>query len=376
MLKETNMFDDNTNDEYVLMNKDEELIEFKLNSDDIFEIAVETKVYRKPSWIKNLTEFLSARKAPLRREHISDLLKQCGCDTLKGYLDFTYALSLNDTMWVKKISEKLEWKSVSLYRNEFDETIAKIAFSGGMYGEQFSSLTPELGTNGQFPKCWVREDNNIFLIKTGSKGARNVGLEPYSEYYGSDILPRICDSVVDYDLVYYRDKLATKCRLFTSEEYGFVPMMYMNYGRTLPTLYQYVKGLGFGKEFADMIVGDTVIMNEDRHLGNFGVFINNNTFGIEGFAPLFDHNLSMLCYADEEDLKNPEEYMRDGNKGHKLGGGSFLDLGRKFLSSENKRKLRGLIDFKIDKHWKYNLEDWRLDILSKQVNNQVKGLLG
>lgn len=25
---------------------------------------------------------------------------------------------------------------------------------------------------------------------------------------------------------------------------------------------------------------------------------------------------------------------------------------------------------------KYNLEDWRLDILSKQVNNQVKGLLG
>lgn len=361
---------------YYLMNKDEVLIKFKVSSEDGMEYANEVKVYRKPFWLKDLTEFLLARKAPMHREHISDLLKQCGCDTLSGYLDFTYGLSLNDTMWVKKESQKdLEWNKVSLYKNEFDETIARIAFSGGMYGEQFSSLTPELGTNGQFAKCWIREENGIYLIKRGSEGARNAGLEPYSEYYSSRIMKKICKEVVDYDLVHYRGKLATKCPLFTSERYGFVPMMYMDYGKTMATLLKYVKQLGFDYEFKSMLVGDTVIMNEDRHLGNFGVLVDNDSFEIVGFAPLFDHNQSLLCYGEKDDLEDPEKYMKEANKGHKLDTGTFLSLGRKFVSNENKKELKKLMDYEIEKHGKYDFEDWRLDALSKQIRKQVKGLL-
>lgn len=361
---------------YLLMNKDEVLLKFRIIEESGYQFAEEIKVYSKPFWVDSLTDFLNNRKAPLHREHIAELLKQCQCETLIGYLNFTHALSLNDTLWVKDEDEKdLEWKCVSLYRNEFDETISKIAFTGGMYGEQFSSLTPELGTNGQFAKCWIRDNDNIYLIKRGSEGASNSGLEPYSEYYGSKILNRICDDVVIYDLVKYRGKLATKCGLFTSEDYGFVPMMYLNPGKSMPTLIKYIKELGFYEKFCDMIVGDTVIMNEDRHLGNFGVIVSNKTFDIVDFAPLFDHNLSMLCYADKHDLEDVSKYLMKMNKGHKLDNDTFINSGIKFLNSRNRQKLRSLLGYGIEKHEKYNLEDWRLDILNKQVNRQIESLL-
>ena len=40
-----------------------------------------------------------------------------------------------------------------------------------------------------------------------------------------------------------------------------------------------------------MVKLDYLILNEDRHLGNFGVILNNRRFKL---APLFDHGLSLL----------------------------------------------------------------------------------
>lgn len=36
-------------------------------------------------------------------------------------------------------------------------------------------------------KSWRRIKNNIFLYKSGTEGFANSGLEPYSEYYASQI---------------------------------------------------------------------------------------------------------------------------------------------------------------------------------------------
>ena len=74
-----------------------------------------------------------------------DVYKRQGCYNLDGYLRITHALTLNDTFWVKPTDSTLKWDQVSLYSNEFDETIARIAFEGGMYGKQFSSTSPEFG---------------------------------------------------------------------------------------------------------------------------------------------------------------------------------------------------------------------------------------
>lgn len=173
---------------YVLMNKYEVLLEFVILEENGFEVAEEVKVYRKPFWINDLTEFLMSRRAPLRRKNMSELVKKYECDTLKGFLNFTHALSLNDTLWVKdKDDKELEWKDMSLYRNKFDEAISQIAFNGGAYGDEFYNLTPELSTTGQFAKCWIRDEKDVYLIKRGSEEGKVAGLEPYSEYYGSQI---------------------------------------------------------------------------------------------------------------------------------------------------------------------------------------------
>ena len=93
-----------------------------------------------------------------------------------------------------------------------------------MYGEHFSTASPEFSTDGTFAKCWTRLDNQIFLMKRGSEGGANAGLEPYSEMYASQLAAVFCPDSVPYDGVNYHEKKASKCPLFTNEQYGFAPI--------------------------------------------------------------------------------------------------------------------------------------------------------
>lgn len=98
-------------------------------------------------------------------KNIRELLKVSGCDSIQGYLDITHALSLIDTFWVKPVDSDLRWEKISLFRNSFNETIAKTAFEGGLHGHNFSTTSPEYGTDGSFAKCWIRENDQIKMLK-------------------------------------------------------------------------------------------------------------------------------------------------------------------------------------------------------------------
>lgn len=39
-------------------------------------------------------------------------------------------------------------------------------------------------------------------------------------------------------------------------------------------------------------------------MGNYGVVFDTDTLKVIGMAPVFDENLSLLPYAEEEDFKN------------------------------------------------------------------------
>ena len=93
-------------------------------------------------------------------------MADCGCDTAEGFIKFTHAASMNDTFWIKTETEPVTWDQVSLFRNEFNETVSKLAFEGGgLYGIGFSTTSPELTTDGTFRKCWKREEDGIYLYK-------------------------------------------------------------------------------------------------------------------------------------------------------------------------------------------------------------------
>lgn len=58
-----------------------------------------------------------------------------------------------------------------------------------------------------------------------------------------------------------------------------------------------------------MLVFDAVILNEDRHFGNFGLLVDSHKNKIIAQAPIFDNSLSLLCYAMNDDLENMETYV-------------------------------------------------------------------
>jgi hypothetical protein len=362
---------------YFLLNKDTVIAQFNIKGQGNLEY-IEMLNYDKqriPFWITDLETFISNRKAPKHREHIEALLNKCGCNTLSGYINVSHALSLNDTFWVKQdIQKDLTWDNVSLYKNKFNATIAKIAFDGGMYGEQFSSTSPEFTTGGTFAKCWVRENGVVKLVKRGSSGAVNAGLEPYSEYYTSQILDALNINHVKYTLTSKNNKLASKCELFTTENIGLIPYSALSKNGNLGQVVNFYREKGLNTYISEMLIADSIMFNEDRHLGNFGFLVDNNTGKIVDTAPLYDHNISLLCYAMQDDFRNIDSYISKNNKGPKLGG-DFIGVARELLTTDTRKKLINMYGFKIQKHPRYNLPDWRIDQLNKLINRQIELIL-
>lgn len=51
----------------------------------------------------------------------------CGCETTEGFIKITHVASINDSFWVKEKGEAVVWNDISFYRNEFNDTISKLA---------------------------------------------------------------------------------------------------------------------------------------------------------------------------------------------------------------------------------------------------------
>lgn len=358
---------------YYLLNKDQIIAKFSVDPItgiiDILEQFVEL-----PSWCGDLHAFVRNRRAPKDRENIKKLLRLSGCDTLEGFLSISYALSLVDTFWVKSVDSALEWRDVSLYTHPFNEDIANIAFEGGVCDKNLSTPSPEYGTNGSFAKCWIRENNTVKMLKRGSSGARNAGLEPYSEYYASNVIKHFTNNYVSYDLRTHGGRICSVCDIFTSEDYGFIPYAAIDAGNTtIKSILRIASELGFEDEIKEMFVIDAVIMNADRHKNNFGFIIDNRTLQIEGFAPLFDHNLALLPYAEE-----PSEFEFNGEYYREHGpriGDDWIPSAVACLTPKTRKVLINLRDFQFDRHAKYNLPEWRLEALEKEMHDTITSIL-
>ena len=360
--------------EYILLNKDVPMLEFHCRRNEFdepkfFEDHWHTTL--RPIGYQNLTAFLEQRKAPKHRKHIQQLLEQYGCGDLEGFLQVTHALSLNDTFWVREADSALCWEDVSLYTNPFSEIISEAAFDGIISETDLSSTSPEFGTDGYYAKCWKREDNSIYLYKSGSA---HYEIEPLSEYLAAQLSGRLCPGAVPYDMDFYREKLVSKCPLFTNEAMGLAKASAVFRGeeRTIPELLAFFEGIGSGDAFRRMCVLDAVILNTDRHYGNFGVLFDTDTLEIQGMAPVFDHNRSLLPELDNDQLADPAWYLRRCKP--RLGQ-DFLRNARGLLTDDIRRDLIELKDFTFQQHPSIHAEQTRLDALSKIVQEQVRLIL-
>lgn len=68
----------------------------------------------------------------------------------------------------------------------------------------------------------------------------------------------------------------------------------------------------YGEEaYADLMLFDSIIANQDRHYGNFGYLVDNNTGEFLKPAPIFDNGLSLLCMGAQQDIVNFKEYAKE-----------------------------------------------------------------
>ena len=97
---------------------------------------------------------------------------------------------------------------------------------------------------------------------------------------------------------------------------------------------------GGDESFREMIVMDAVMANVDRHAGNYGFLVDNDTGEILRMAPLFDQNMACLPVMMEHD--DFDEYL--SMIGPKIGA-SFVSIARALITSDIRAKLVALKDF-------------------------------
>ena len=318
-----------------------------------------------------LWSWLRHRTIPSNRRHVEQMLASAKLDRkdVRGIIELCRGLSLNDVYWVVGDQFTGAWANYNLYRNRFSSAVATLAFNGSAAtpgGDSWSS-SPEWTTNGMLAKCWRRVDGEVKLYKTGSEGAANAGFEPYSEYYAAQLADAMGLPHVTYDLAMFKGHLCSTCPLFTSERLGYLPASrWLSKEESLSE-----------PRFSDIFFFDALIFNSDRHLGNFGYLVDNDTNEIVGAAPIFDNGYGLFSRAldklgdAKDDFADLRTYLE---RVHPSLLGSWLDFPGG-LTPERRARLKRLEGFRFRRHRRYNLNDRRLFEIEVFLQRRISQIL-
>ena len=336
---------------------------------------------------QSLLDWIKRRKAPRNRQFIKNILKAIDDDdNPMRYVNVSHALSLNDAFWITNHEFVEKWDEMNLYHHKFDLLLANIAFTG--YGSSVKGpvASPELTSKGALKKCWVNRKDGIYLLKGDDFIKREDNRSQATlEYYAAQVASVMGFPHIPYDLEEFHHQNGEKeivcsCKLFTSENVGYIDAYYFFKKKGLDldkedpssALTQMKMARCYGwKEYADLMVYDALILNQDRHLGNFGYLINNNTEEFLRPAPIFDNGFCLLYGAANVDMQNVEAYA-DTLQGKYL---SFDRQAELFLERRHLAGIRRLLKFKFQKHPKYNIADATLDKMNQVIQYRAKRLL-
>ncbi len=330
---------------------------------------------------ESISRWLRHRTIPKNRAYVHSFLSKCGLNLNRpmSILSVSKGLSLNDCYWVVEEGFEGSFSEYNLYDNRFSRVLGLIAFTG--YGSSVrTSLAscPEFTTNGMLPKCWRRESGSIKLYKGGTCGASNTGNEPYSEFYAAQIAEVLGINAIGYGLSKWQGELCSTCELFTSKDYSFMPVGRLVTKGGMKAVREYYVSLGeeFVSALDDMLVFDAMICNVDRHFGNFGFLVDNQTNKIATPAPLFDHGNSLFNLAGRDALVSDDALGEYADTLMPCVYDDFIGTAKNVLSNRHREGLRRLLSFRFKRHSRYNLDKKRLDLIENQIHKRAKELLG
>lgn len=287
---------------------------------DIYNIdfapVILKNVYNKEKDLKIiLSNWFKGRGIPLWRDDLDLLLSKLNISAPAELLDKAFGLSLSDQYWIKPYDSKIEYKDINFFEHDFNDVeFTDATFSNSTEtSTKISLISPNNTTDGRLKKTWIIEEGKRYLLKGGYK---NEVLQPFNEALASMISSRLGFNHVTYILEVIKDKVVSKCECFINENTELVSayqILYNNCDKdnAYETYINLLEKHGIKdarSSLENMFILDYIMLNEDRHLNNFGIIRDVQTLNWIGTAPIFDtgESLNIIDYSDEEVIINDD----------------------------------------------------------------------
>ena len=309
---------------YIFMNKNTEVLLAEYDSGlgvfskicDIYNINYAPYIlknfYNDTSLRTNLSKWFQGRGIPSWRDKLDLLLHRLNKTTPSELLDKAFGLSLSDQYWLKPYDTDIKYDDINFFDHDFDYTEfmeASLSKNSKIITREEALMTPNNTTDGMLKKAWIIEDGVRYLLKGGYK---NEVLQPFNEVLASMICERLGFNHVTYTLDTYQDMVVSKCPCFITKDTEFITASQirndMERHDSTKDYEDYIKlleshGIKDARiKMENMYILDFLMLNEDRHLNNFGIIRDVNTLEWLDVAPIFDNgqSLNIQDYNDEE----------------------------------------------------------------------------
>ena len=314
----------------ILMNKNKEVLSAEYNEaskffDYIYEVKdinyspyilrnfYDENDINNASFRTNLSEWFKGRGIPAWRDKLDLLLYRLNIIAPYELLDKAFGLSLSDQYWLKPEDSNISYDDINFFDNDFDYAEfmeASLSNNSRTITKDNSLKTPNNTTDGMLKKAWIIENGTRYLLKGGYK---NEILQPFNEVLASEICQRLGFNHVEYQIDTYKDIVVSKCPCFITKDTELITYNQIKNDikrhDSIEDYEEYIKKLeshnikNAREKIENMFILDFIIMNEDRHLNNFGIIRDVNTLEWLDVAPIFDNGQSLnIEYYDEEEL--------------------------------------------------------------------------
>ena len=253
--------------------------------------------------LNNFYYWCSSRVLTPDRKYAKEILnsigaKQAVTDRDRAAIAISYhGLSLTDVYWIKFNRENVSFADLSLFRHSLSGAFADVSLNGRSLTVQNAELLKpndaagDIGTQGVAPKAWIRENGSFYLLKNGDE--RDVK----AELLASNIARCFRAESVAYEPFTFEGKPVSRSRIITSEDVSLVSMEAVDVycaNRELDRDAFVLKKDAYAYHMMNLI--DYLVGNTDRHWGNWGFLVSNDTNRLEKLYPLMDFNKSFLAY--------------------------------------------------------------------------------
>lgn len=363
----------------MLMNKDKQIALINIEENNIKVI----KKYKElPKYLLD-NKWLNERVSLYARQNILNIAKMSSIYNKEDFANIVKAISVTDTFWLNNIKNSINWSKINPYKNKISKIIANLAIDGfSNYSNiDIKSPSPQYRIDGVTDKCVKRVNGDLLLYKTsGEKWSELAGLRPYSEYFASIVANELgIKNYVSYNIkeVITNNgyiKPYSICKIFTDEYNGLIQICDTTYGKMETEELARKLNKDMLNSFKEMAILDSITLNMDRHKGNYGFIINNDTLKIKGMAPIYDNDCSLGSLTSLQYKSFEEAYRETKRKAPSLGLGGYNGMAKWAMTKDIYNRLKSIKYIKLERKFK-GLSEKRVKFIEYIINRRIKEII-